>query len=225
MITGKRWEIIRILSEGDRTPTEMAKMLKISLPALHKHLVSMESEGLIRKEGIIKGKTRPYATYTLGNGFVYFAKAVKGGAEQGIIEADDDVKLRLNIWSIPQKEYHAYIEAFWWKIQEDISDIDAVAVFGSVAKGNAREGSDIDVILLAKSGAKKLEKKFSATAVGKQGKKAVVMAQVFETEDFRNSLAKCSKFAEEVMKGNKVIYDPLNVFYGLKHGRPETKAG
>lgn len=212
MFEGRQWEIISILSKGDRTPTEIAKLMKISHPGLHRHLAELERKGMIKKADETKGKTRPYKTYSIGSGFVYFAKAIKGSTEQGFIEADDYVKAQFNIWAIPQKEYHYYIESVWWQLQEFIDDIDAIAVFGSVAKGNARENSDIDVILLVKKDVNKFEKMFGTIAVGKKGKKIIIMAQVFETNDFKNSLKKGSKFAEEVIKNHKTIYDPNEIF-------------
>lgn len=215
MIKGKQWEIIKILTAGNKTPTDIAKIMKISLPGLHKHLMDLERAGMIQKADATKGKTRPYTTYTIGKGFVYFTKAIGGIAEQGLIEADENVKAQLGIWAIPQKEYHYYIESFWWQAQEFIEDIDAIAVFGSVAKGNARENSDIDVLLLVKKDVKKFEKMFGAIAVGKKGKKAMVMAQVFEINDFNNSLRKGSKFAKEVISNHKTIYDPNEILSGL----------
>lgn len=215
MIEGRQWEIIRILAQGNKTPTEIAKIMNISLPGLHSHLVELERAGMIKKADATKGKTRPYTTYTIGQGFVYFAKAMKGSAEQGFIEADENVRAQISIWAIPQKEYHYYIESFWWQLQEYLEDIDAMAVFGSVAKGNARENSDIDVLLLVKKDVKKFEKMFGAIAVGKKGEKAIVMAQVFETNDFKNSLKKGSKFADEVIKSRKTIYDPNELLSGL----------
>lgn len=215
MIEGRQWEIIRILAKGNKTPTEIARIMNISLPGLHKHLAELERKGMIKKADAIKGKTRPYTAYSIGKGFVYFAQAMKGNAEQGFIEADENVKAQLGIWAIPQKEYHYYIEALWRQLQEFIEDIDAIAIFGSVAKGNAREGSDIDALLLVKKDVNKFERKFGTIAVGKKGGKAMVMAQVFETNDFKNSLKKGSKFAEEVIKSHKVIYDPDEILFSL----------
>lgn len=42
------------------------------------------------------------------------------------------------------------------------------------------------------------------------------MAQVFEVKDFENSLKKGSKFAQEALKGIKVIYDQENTIEKLK---------
>ena len=203
-----KWRIIEELSKGNKTPTELAKKLRITLPSIHAQLKMLEQEKLVKKIGEIKGKTRPYAEYSIGDGFIYFIKVLPNETEQRFLAIDQNLKLHLRIWSIPQKEYHYYIESFWWQIQDYLGDIDAIVVYGSVASGKAREGSDIDVLVLVQKDVKKYKEMFNAIMVGPKGKEEIIMAQVFRTADFENSLKKGSKFAEEVIKNHKVIYDP-----------------
>lgn len=212
-----KWKIIGELSICNKTPTELAKKLKMTLPSIHVQLNSLKQERLIKKIGEIKGKTRPYTEYSIGDGFIYFVKALPNETEQKFLEIDENLKLHLRIWSIPQKEYHYYIENFWWKIQDYLSDIDAVIIYGSVACGNAKDGSDIDVLLLVKKDINKYEKMFNAKMIGVRGKRKMVMCQVFRTDDFGNSLKKGSDFAAEVMKNNIAIYDPNKDFIKLKN--------
>lgn len=215
-INKTKWKIIEELSKANKTPTELMKKLKITLPSIHAQLKALEQEKLIKKIGEIKGKTRPYAEYSIGDGFIYFIKALPGETDQRFLEIDENLKLHLRIWSIHQKEYHYYIERFWWQIQEHLENIDAIVVYGSVASGQAREGSDVDVLLLVKKDVKKYEEKFNAIMVGPKGKGKIIMAQVFRTDDFKNSLKKGSDFAAEVIKNNIVIYDPDKNFTKLK---------
>lgn len=216
MLEGNRWKIIEFLAEGKKTPTELAKLLKISLPSLHKHLIYLEKEKMIVKTEGKKGKTRPYTEYSLGQGFVYFIKALPGEAEQKFLTVDENLKIHLRIWAIPQKEYHYYIEMFWWGLQAHLEDITSLGVYGSVARGDAKEGSDIDILLLVKKDEKKYEKIFGAKLIGPKGKGEMIMTQVFEAKDFENSLKKGSKFAQEALKDIKVIYDQEGIIERLK---------
>lgn len=219
MIINKRqWEIIKNLSKGNKTPTELAKILKVSLPAIHNQLKELEQKQLIKKVGEIKGKTRPYAVYSLEEGFIYYMKALPNETEQVFLPVDENIKLHLRIWSIPQKEYHYYLESFWWNLQDHLSDLDAVVLYGSVAEGEARKGSDLDLLLLVNKNVKRYEKYFGAKMVGPKGKQKMVMCQIFKTEDFANSFKKGSSFAAEVVKNGVVIYDPENNFFKLKNG-------
>lgn len=211
-----KWQIIEALTKGNKTPTELAKRLKITLPSIHAQIKELEQENLIKKVGEIKGKTRPYAEYSIREGFIYFVKALPDETAQKFLPIDENLKLHLRIWSVPQKEYHYYIERFWWQIQEYLKDIDSIIVYGSVASGEARDGSDIDILMLVKKNMKKYEKMFSAKMIGTRGKRKMIMCQIFETDDFENSLKKGSDFAREVMKNNIVIYDPDNNFIKLK---------
>lgn len=213
-----KWVIIKELSKGNKTPTELAKKIKITLPSIHAQLKELKQEKLVKKVGEIKGKTRPYAEYSI-NSFVYFIKALPNETEQRFLQIDENLKLHLRIWSIPQREYHYYIERFWWQIQEYLEDIDAIIVYGSVASGKAREGSDIDILMLVKKDVKKYEEKFNAIMVGQKGKQKMVMAQVFTTDDFENSLKKGSDFAARVLENNIIIYDPKKYFTNLKNQR------
>lgn len=193
-----RWSIIKMLAESDKTPTKLSRELKMSMPAVHIHLNKMEEEKIIHKTSI-KGKTRPFHEYSLGNGFIQLIQATPGEARQILMEIDENIKMHLRIWSIPQKEFQAPLEKFWWDIDEYISDIDGVAVYGSVAKGNAREESDIDVLILTEKNIEKIEKKFGA----KMYKGKMVMCQVFTPEQFAGT----GKFVQQVSNGIVILYD------------------
>lgn len=217
-LSGTRWRIVRELSKGDLTPTKLAKRLKISLPSIYAQLKQLERENLVKRVEDSKGKTRPYTTYGLGEGFLYFIEAFPGEARKRILRADEDVMVQLRIWSIPQQEYHYYVECFWWELQKHLADIESVVVYGSVARGDTRKGSDIDILLLVNKGVKKYGDKFGAGMVGTREKSKVFMCQVFEAEDFGKSLQLGSQFAAEVVKDGIAIHDPKKYFSRLKDG-------
>lgn len=217
-LSGTRWGIVRELSKGDLTPSQLASKLKMSLPGVYAPLKQLEREHLVKRVENSKGTTRPYTTYGLGEGFLYFIEAFPGEARKRILRADEDVRVQLRIWSIPQQDYHYYVECFWWELQKHLADIESVVVYGSVARGDARKGSDIDILLLVNKGVKKYGDKFGATGVGFQREGKVVMCQVFEAEDFGKSLQLGSQFAAEVVKDGIAIYDPNKHFSRVRDG-------
>ena len=95
-------------------------------------------------------------------------------------------------------------------------DIESIAIFGSVARGDAKRGSDIDVLILAKNSVEIMEEELSAVVVGERPGK-VFMAKIFTPKDFEASLRKGSKFAKEVLKDLTIIYDPNNFLQKLKN--------
>ena len=149
---------------------------------------------------------------------MYFIKALPNDADRIFLEANSYLNVHLNIWSIPQKEYHYFIEKLWWELEP--LGIDAFAVYGSVANGTAKEGSDIDILVLSGKNLTKLQK-YNAKMVGRPGEERMVMLQAFSPLEFEKSLNSGSKFASEAVKWMRIVYDPLNL---LKRMKLESKA-
>ncbi|MBS3165104.1 helix-turn-helix domain-containing protein [Candidatus Woesearchaeota archaeon] len=213
--SGRRWSIVQELVKGDRSPTQLAAVLRLSLQGVYHHLKQMESEGLVhRAETSHDGSTRPFTVYTLAGGFCQVTEALPGEARQYTLTATELVKVHLRIWSIPQQEYHYYLEALWWELQPFIERIEGIVLYGSVARGDARQGSDIDILLLTAD--KGLEKRFGARLVGPKETAKLVSSQFFTTEDFSLSLRAGSQFARSVMSEAIIVYDPRGVFAGMR---------
>lgn len=216
MLSQTEWKVVKQLVKKEGSPTELAKKLNFSIQNVDSLLKKLEQKKLVIKK-IKKGKTRPFTVYSLGKGFVYFIEAVPGKAERKFLEVDNNLKIHLNTWSIPQKEFHYYLEDFWWGIKKYWNKIESLVVFGSVAKGEAREGSDIDILILTKREEKGLEKKTKAFLAGTKEENKIVMAQVFTFEEFKKKLEEGSKFAKEILKDGLVIYDKENKFFNLRN--------
>lgn len=200
-----RWEILKIISNSNATPTEISKKLKISLPAVSSHINSLETQGFIEKTGEKKGKTRSYNIYSLKKDLFHFIKITPGEVSKGTLEIDNDFNAILEIYRLPQKEFRKSILDFWYDIQKHLENIKAIAIYGSVAKGNAKEDSDIDILII--SDKDKIDEEYSA----KMFKNKMVMGKTFSEKDFLNSKNKGSLFIKEIQKTMHVIYDPKNI--------------
>lgn len=213
--TDAKWKIIESLSKRERTSSELAKRFKTSLSNISQQLSELESLGIVKKTGVKKGKRRPFLRYSLDKGFIFLIEAIPKEARKIFLEADENIKIHLRIWSIPQKDFHYFVESLWWGLQDYLDDIVSFAIFGSVAKGNARDDSDIDVLLIAEKNAKELEKKFSAKIVGRKGKGKMTMSQVFLPKEFEEAL-KESKFAKQIVSSMIIICDRNGFLYNLR---------
>jgi len=216
IISKTRLELLRLLAQKPRTPSELSRLLEKSLPTITRHLAYLENFRLVKRVGEERGRTRPYVKYALRETAILL-KAIEGDVGVLRLPLSDEVKAQLRIWSIPQQIFHYYVERFLWQIQDLLLGITAIAVYGSVAKGDAREDSDIDMLILATSDVAKIQKRCEAIVVKKLGEEAkMVMAQVFSPNEFEQALSSGSEFAKEVIKNMLPIYDPDRILARLK---------
>ena len=147
-INKTKWKIIEELSKTNKSPTYLAKKLKITLPSVHAHLKAMEQEKLVKKAGFIKGKTRPYAEYSIGNGFVYVIKALPNETEQRFLEANK-IKNKIVIYN-PSDTLTK--EKILHKIEQNKGKIktfgtEKLTLIGSHGRNEAKPESDIDFLV------------------------------------------------------------------------------
>lgn len=216
IISKTRLELLTLLSQKSRTPSELSKLLEKSLPTITRHLAYLENFKLVKRVGEKRGRTRPYVKYALRETAILI-KAMEGDVEILSLPLSEEVKVHLRIWSMPQQIFHYYVERFLWQIQDLMSSITAIAVYGSVARGDAREDSDIDALILATKDTAKIRKRCEAMVVKKPDEEArMVMAQVFEPNEFKRALSSGSEFAKEVIKSMLPIYDPDRILARLE---------
>jgi len=79
-----------------------------------------------------------------------------------------------------------------------------IILFGSVAKGNYRYDSDIDIAIISKRKLKKMAEKIADKVLLKYGK--VVSLKFFDEDEFYRKIEERDPFVMEILKG-KVIYD------------------
>lgn len=214
LLTDRKMEILRELEEKETTPTELAESMNLTVSSITKHLNDLEELGLVVKSGKKKGKTRSFWKYKLKD-FVYFISSLDGRVEKKSLVIDRNKRIHFRIWTVPQPEFHSDLNKFWCEVQEDLENIEGIMVHGSVARGDARKDSDIDILMI--SDEKSLEDKFGAKVLGKK----IFMTTVFTKEEFKKSFRKGSNFAQNVVDEGIIIYDPTNFLREMKNEHKE----
>lgn len=201
LLTERKMEVLEKLERSEKSPTELSKEMDLTISSVNKHLSELEEMGLVFKSGKKKGKTRSYWKYKLKD-FMYLVSSLDGRVKRKRLSLDERHKVHLRVWSVPQTKFHKYLDKFWCEVQEELEKIDGLMVYGSVARGDARKDSDIDILMISSD--KDLEDKYEAKVVGKK----MFMAKVFSRVELEESLEKGSSFALNTIKEGITIYDP-----------------
>ena len=214
-VSGTRLEILKMLAKGPMSPSEISRSLGRSLSTVTRHLAYLEGSGFIRRVGEEKGRTRPYVKYALEE-TVILIKIMKDDIGALRLPLSEELRMRLRVWSIPQPVFHYYIEGFLWRVQDFISSIAAIAVYGPVAEGNAPSNSDVKMLILTRDDTAELRKRFRAVTVKRlNGDSKRIIAQIFTLKEFKRALPSNTELLK-ALRSALPIYDPDKTLEKLK---------
>lgn len=216
-------EILQKLAEQAWTSTDLAKELDKSRNTVYNHLEDLFEQGVLSKKQV-EAKTRPKTEYSIDGGFMQYIAVLPGQYTERSFKLTPEKQAILRIWAIPQEEFQPYIENYWWSTKNSVDvnyrkEIKAVAVYGSVARGEADEDSDIDFLVITedKETEEIVSQNFGSTRIEAGGSSKIGMTEAYSMKDYRNSLAHGSNFLENIRDELHIIYDPDKVLQN-----PET---
>lgn len=216
-------KILQKLTERDWTPTDLAQELDKSRNTIYNHLDELYEQGILTKKQVA-AKTRPKTEYSIEDGFIQYIAVLPGQYSEKSFPLTPEKQAVLRIWDIPQDEFQPFIEDYWWSIKQsaDVSyqeDIKAIAIYGSVARGEADEESDIDFLIVTKDKETEeiVSEQYGSIRITAGNSTKIGMAEVFSMKDYRNSLAHGSSFLEKIQGEVHVLYDPDKVLQNPEH--------
>jgi DNA-binding transcriptional ArsR family regulator/predicted nucleotidyltransferase len=212
MITGTRREIVEILSKGEASATEIAEELDLSLPTIHRHLTSLREKGYVRESGKRSGKTRPYKLYSVEESAYLFSIL---GSE--IVERSLDLtaahETLFSILQVPQTEFHPVLISHLFSLPADWEGrkIHSIAVYGSVAHGDATEESDIDLLFVTEKAEQDdvfTDSLILDNVVEEFDNRRIVSNKVLTIDEMREGIELDSQFLRNVVEEMIILYDP-----------------
>lgn len=216
-VSGAKREILRMLSEQDWSPTDLANELGKSPESVYNHLHDLEEQGILEKSQV-PAKTRPKTVYSIGDGLIQYVTVLPGQFREGSLTVDHTKEVMFRVWAVPQEEFHPYLERYWWTILTH-SDIDldehitAIGVYGSVARGQANADSDIDLLAVTpgEGGKSRVEENLGSAVLDFRDGRRLVMTEVYTEDEYRSSWAHESDFLRSISGELHPLYDPKRI--------------
>lgn len=211
-------QVLEKLAEQDWTPTDLAAELGKSPETVYNHLNDLAEQDVLTARQV-PAKTRPKTLYSIGPGFVQYIAVAPGIVQEGAFALDEFKGPLLRIWTLPQEVFQPYLQEYWWRLRhtpniDHQEDFRAVGVYGSVARGDADSGSDIDVLIVTEDAetAETVRDRLGSVRLEHDDGGKIVLAEVFTVEEFRNSWVHGSQFFREVLPEIHPLYDPDRIF-------------
>lgn len=206
-MNSKSQQIINQLISGEKTLTELSKIIGVKKPTMLKYLDELENKGMISSTMKITNIGRE-KRYNISS----YSQIISLDPMKGIISfrvhEPMDLKLPL-VGQIHQQEYRRAIKIYVKKILKNFKSKLSIIIFGSVARGEASGKSDLDILLLGSKQWDEITKNKIMDALYE----GVVETQLQAKPLFRTLnefINKDDSIIREIKKDGSIIFDSLD---------------
>lgn len=240
MFTGTKRDVVEILADGEAAPTDIADELDVSVQTVHRHLQSLREDGYVRKSGKRAGTTRPYTLYAIEEtGHLFSVR--DGKVAERTLDLGDVQKLLFSILEVPQETFHLPLLSYLVDPPGTMDGIEAVAVYGPVARGDATEDNDVDLLFVTEDDDATLPDapavvpaSFDAEARGPEGfeddacdsdeldGECVVTIESVTRPELREAVERDDELLWDAVRESITLYDPDGV---LRDAKSECESG
>lgn len=216
-VSAAKREILQRLAQRDWSPTDLAEELDKSPETIYNHLHDLEEQGILTKTQV-PAKTRPKSEYSIGDGLIQYITVLPGQFQEGTLQVTDTKEVMFRIWAVPQEELHPFLEQYWWTLRthaalDPDAHLTALGVYGSVARGEADEDSDIDLLAVTTDEQAKssMEEVLGSVVLDGSGRNRMGMTEVYTVAEYRNSVVHESDFLASIRDELHRLYDPARI--------------
>jgi hypothetical protein len=208
LLNNARWEIIRSISKGKASATELAKSTRSSLPNVSQQMKLLEAYDLVEYlKDQRKGQGKPRQIFQLKREFCHITFARQGFAEKRFFNPDAYHTMLLNILFLPNMQDHVYLHKML--LNDEILQNCAVAFL----KSNEAE---IELLLLTEN-LDLIRSKYSNTFVEANGRVRKVIAWSHNHHELQDGLNRNDPYYINLLMHNPVIlHDPKGQFERIK---------
>ena len=115
-----------------------------------------------------------------------------------------------------ERRYRKAVESFTQRVVKELGDrIDAIILYGSLARNEAHESSDIDILIITDH--KEIKERIYDIAYDVNLEYDVLLSFFFiDKERFLKFLEMGSPFVENILAEGVVLYERNNIFKGIR---------
>ncbi len=206
LFTASKWEILKSLSNGQKSPLELARETKTSIANISQQLRMLELANIVKSVRVgNRERGEPRLLYSLIGPLSYIISASPNFAEKKQLILTQYNEIIFRIWFVKDENAQYYLQKFFWEIESKLDKIEMIIVKSEYAK--------LRMIIISEDAELKKEIKSKDIKKSKNESRRIDVS-VLTKNGFQISLKQEEEFS--VNDELNVIYDPLNLFSKIK---------
>jgi predicted transcriptional regulator len=207
LFTASKWDILKILSSGSKSPLQLAKLSNTSVANISQQLRLLEMAGLVQSKRISnRDKGQPRLLYSLVGNHSFLIASTQDFVDKKLLKLSEYNKVILKIWFLDNPNLHYYLEKSFWQIEDKLGEEDALLF-------DTNSSSDINLTVVSDNSELKKEFKKSSIKNPDGSVKSVIFNVKTKGEFKKNFNDQTSNFY--------ALYDPSNFLNRKNEGNLE----
>ncbi|MBR9705751.1 winged helix-turn-helix transcriptional regulator [Candidatus Pacearchaeota archaeon] len=126
-LASPRWEILQILAENPSSPIELASKLNTTVSYVSQQLKLLDAAGIVvKKKTGASQRGKPRSIFSLSNELLYLTVLTNEFSNKKLLRLTVNHKAIIKIWMIDDVSLHQPIQQIFWKLQENIKDVEGI---------------------------------------------------------------------------------------------------
>jgi DNA-binding transcriptional ArsR family regulator len=131
LFTATKWDILKILETGAKSPIEIAKGLNSSMANVSQQLRLLEMAGLVTSKRVSnRDKDKPRLLYSLAGNLSYMISTSDNFVDKKIIPLSEHNKIILHIWFLDDPQLRYALEKAFWQIEPQFASLNTLSYAG-----------------------------------------------------------------------------------------------
>jgi hypothetical protein len=205
LLNNARWDIIKAISQGRASATELAKLTKSSLPNVSQQMKLLEAYDLVEYiKDQRRGQGKPRQLFQLKRELCNITFARQGFAEKRFFNPDAYHTMLLNVCFLPSMQDHAFLHKFL--LNDELLHC-AIAYLKS-------NDAEIELLILTDH-VDTIRAKYSNTFIEYNGKMRKIICWTHTAHEIHEGLSKTDPYFERLLQ-HIVLHDPKSQFDKIK---------
>jgi len=206
LFTSSKWEVLRVLSKGQKSPIELAKETKTSIANISQQLRMLELANIVKSERVgNRERGEPRLLYSLIGPISYIITATNNFAEKKQMTMNIHQEITMKIWFLKDESNHYYLQKYFWEIEPKLEKIDAII--------SKNEYGKIKLLIVSDDADTRKEIKSKDIRKSKSESRKIEIITIS-----KNQVATLLKEGKDFSGNEELIpiYDPSNIFEKIK---------